>query len=225
MRRKTKAVMVAILFASLVLPLYGSGVVSQVDRLGAVYPVIEPDWSTWLPQQAERRLRERPLTLSRDQVREAIKQKMPEIDLPDVKIPRTYTVDPSVQVGRPVTDHTGKIVVPAGARVNPLERLPALVRSAHEGSGGADAQQLDLPFRPVVIINGLKKKQVVWATGLQESPLVLITSGDVFDLSQRLGRPVYPAPKALIERFAIERAPVMLSSKGGMIEIEEVALP
>lgn len=194
-----------ILLASFTLPLYGSGAVSLVDRLGPVYPIIEPDWSTWLPQQAEKRLRERPPTLSRDQVREAIKQKMPEIDLPDVKVPRTYTVDPSVQVGRPVADHTGQIVVPAGARVNPLEHLPA--------------------FRPIVIINGMKKKQVAWAAGLQESPLVLITAGDVFDLSQRLGRPVYPAPKALIERFAIERAPVMLSSRDGMIEIEEVALP
>ncbi|NKE72842.1 hypothetical protein [Candidatus Manganitrophus noduliformans] len=206
MRRKTKAVMAMILLALFTLPLRGSGSVGPVERLGPVfYPIIEPDWSTWLPRQAEKHLRERPLTFSRDQVREAIKQKMPEIDLSEVKVPRTYTVDPSVQVGRPVTDHTGKIVVPAGARVNPLERFPA--------------------FRPIVIINGMKKKQVGWAAGLQESPLALITSGDVFELSQRLGRPVYPAPKALLDRFAIERAPVMLSSKGGMIEIEEVALP
>lgn len=205
MRRKTKAVTVAILLASFTLPLYGSGAVGPVDRLGPVYPIIEPDWSTWLPQQAEKRLRERPPTFSRDQVREAIKQKMPEIDLPDVTVPRTYAVDPSVQVGRPVTDHTGKIVVSAGARVNPLDRVPV--------------------FRPIVIINGMKKKQVEWAARLQESPLVLITAGDVFDLSQRLGRPVYPAPKALIERFAIERVPVVFSSRNGMIAVEEVALP
>lgn len=194
-----------ILLALFTLPLYGSGAVSLVERLGPVYPIVEPDWSTWLPQQAEKRLRERPPTFSRDQVRKAIKQKMSEIDLPEVKIPRTYTMDPSVQVGRPLTDHTGKIVVPAGARVNPLDHLPT--------------------FRPIVIVNGLKQKQVAWAAKLQESPLVLITAGDVFDLSQRFGRPVYPVPKALIDRFAIERAPVMLSSKGGMIEIEEVALP
>jgi len=196
--------MAMILLALFTLPLRGSGSVGPVERLGPVYPIIEPDWSTWFPRQAEKHLRERPLTFSRDQVREAIKRKMPEIDLAEVKVSRTYTVDPSVQVGRPVTDHTGKVVVPAGARVNPLERLPV--------------------FRPIVIIDGLKKKQVVWVAGLQESPLVLITSGDAFDLSQRLGRPVYPAPKALIERFAIERTPVMLSSKNGMIKVEEVAL-
>lgn len=202
-----------ILCALLAFPLYGStglipdgsGVVSQVDRLGPVYLVIEPDWSTWLPQQAEKRLRERAPTLSRDRVREAIKQKMPEIDLLDVKIPRTYTVDPSVQVGRPVTDHTGRILIPAGSRVNPLERL--------------------LFFRPIIVIDGRKANQVAWAGGLEEQPLILVTGGDLFALSDRFRRPVYPAPKALIERFAIERAPVMLSSKGRMIEIEEVALP
>lgn len=183
----------------------GNGTVGQIDRLGPVYPIIEPDWSTWLPRQAEKRLRERPLIFSRDQLREAIKRKMPEIGLPEVKVSRKYTVDPSVRIGRPVSDHTGRILVPAGSRVNPLEHLPTI--------------------RPIVIINGLKKKQVAWAAGLRESPLVLITAGDIFDLSQQFGRPVYPAPKALIERFVIERAPVMLSSKGGMIEIEEVALP
>lgn len=212
MKRKTKAVMVMVLLTSLALPFYGStgrttdgsGVVSQVERLGPVYPVIEPDWSTWLPQQAEKRLRERAPTLSRDRVREAIKQKMPEIDLLDVKIPRTYTVDPSVQVGRPVTDHTGKIVVPAGARVNPLERLPF--------------------FRPIIVIDGRKANQTKWAGGLEHQPLILVTSGDLFALSDRFGRQIYPVPEALIERFSIGRVPVILSARGGMIEIEEVVL-
>lgn len=193
-----------VLLASFTLPLYGSGAVSLVDRLGPVYPIIEPDWSTWLPKEAERRLRERP-SFSREQVRETIKRKMPEIDLPEVKVSRKYKVDPSVRIGWPVSDHTGRILIPAGSRVNPLERLPTI--------------------RPIVIIDGLKKKQVAWAARLRESPLVLITAGDIFDLSQQFGRPVYPAPKALIERFAIERVPVVLSSRNGMIAVEEVALP
>lgn len=210
-----------VLFA---LPLYGSGTVGPIDRLGPVYPIIEPDWSTWLPKQAEKRLRERPLTFSGDQIRDAINRKMPKTDFPEVKVSRRYTVDPSVQVGLPVTDHTGKIVIPAGARVNPLERLPSLVRSTHERSGGANAQQLDAPFRPIVIIDGTKTKQIDWASGIQGNPLVLLTAGDVLDLSRRFGRQIYPAPGALIERFTIERVPLMISSKNGVIEVEEVVL-
>ena len=176
-----------------------------MDHLGPVYPIIEPDWSVWLPQQAEKRLRERPLTLSRDQVREAIKQKMPQIDIPEVKVSRKYTVDPSARISRPVSDHTGRILVPTGSRVNPLEHLPF--------------------FRPIIVIDGRKEKQAAWAAALEQKPLILFTGGDLFSLSERFRRQVYPVPKALIERFAIERVPVMLSSKGGMIEIEEVALP
>lgn len=187
------------------LPLYGSGAISSIDRLGPVYPIIEPDWSTWLPKQAEKRLRERPLTFSENQIRSALNQMMPKIDYPEVKVSRKYTVDPSVQVGLPVTDQTGRIIIPAGARINPLERLPS--------------------FRPIVVIDGTKKKQADWAAGVQGSPLVLITAGDVLDLSRRFGRQIYPAPSTLIERFAIERVPVMLSSKNGVIEIEEVVLP
>lgn len=204
MRRKIEGAAAMVLLVFFALPLYGSGTIGPIDRLGPVYPIIEPDWSTWLPKQAERRLRERPLTFSRDQIRGALNRKMLKTHFPEVKVSRRYIVDPSVQVGLPVTDQAGKIVISAGARVNPLEHLPF--------------------FRPIVIIDATKKKQVEWATGIQGSPLVLITTGDVVELSQRFGRQIYPAPSALIERFAIERVPAMISSKNGMIEVEEVVL-
>jgi conjugal transfer pilus assembly protein TraW len=203
-RRKIEGAAAMVLLVLFALPLYGSGTIGPIDRLGPVYPIIEPDWSTWLPKQAEKRLKERPLIFSRDQIRDAINWKMPKTNFPEVKVSRRYTVDPSVQVGLPVTDQTGKIVISAGARVNPLEHLPF--------------------FRPIVIIDATKKKQVEWATGIQGSPLVLITTGDVLELSRRFGRQIYPAPSALIERFAIERVPVMLSYKNGMLEVEEVVL-
>ncbi len=193
-----------VLLVFFALPLYGSGAVGPIDRLGPVYPIIEPDWSTWLPKQAEKRLRERPLTFSRDQIREAINRKMSKTGLPEVTVSRRYSVDPFMQVSLPVTDHTGRIVISAGTRVNALERLPS--------------------FRPIMIIHGTKKKQIEWAAGIQGSPLVLVTAGDFLDLSRHFGRQIYPAPSALIERFAIERVPAMLSSKNGMIEVEEVVL-
>ncbi len=193
-----------VLLGLVALPLYGSGTVGPIDRLGPVYPIIEQDWSTWLPTQAEKRLKERPLTFSRDQFKNALNRMMPKTHVPEVKVSRRYSVDPSVQVGLPVTDHTGRIVISAGTRVNPLERLPS--------------------FRPIMIIDGTKKKQIEWAAGIQGSPLVFVTAGDVLDLSRHFGRQIYPAPSALIERFAIERVPAMLSSKNGMIEVEEVVL-
>ncbi|MDI6790696.1 MAG: hypothetical protein QME44_08420 [Thermodesulfobacteriota bacterium] len=55
----------------------------------------------------------------------------------------------------------------------------------------------------------------------EEKLLVLITKGDVVTLSSRLGAPVYPAPEALIERFSIERVPIILSAEGTMLKAEK----
>jgi conjugal transfer pilus assembly protein TraW len=189
------------LFALFILPIQGN---STPDRLGPVYPIIEPDWLVYLPQQAEKRLRERPPTLSKEQLRLAIRRQMPGTDLPEVKVPRTYSIDPGVKVSQPVPDHTGKIVIPAGGRINPLNYLPA--------------------FRPIVILDGRKAQQVAWVREViaKVNPLILITGGDAMELNMRLDVPVYPAPKALIERFSIERVPVILSQEDLQIKVEEV---
>ncbi len=173
------------------------------DRLGPVYPITEPDWLEWLPQQAEKKLRAKPLTLSRKQLKQAIERQMPHKDFPEVKVPRTYYIDPTVKASQPVSDHTGKIVIPAGGRINPLEHLPG--------------------FRPIVILDASKTRQVEWIKKYitEENPLVLITKGDVRALSNRLGTPVYPAPEALLERFSIERVPVILSAERTMLKAEE----
>jgi len=201
-KRQIKATLAISLLVLIMLPIYGN---STADRLGPVYPIIEPDWLEWLPKQAEMRLREKPPSFSKEQLKEAIRRQTPEVELPEATSPKTYTFDPSLRTDRPVTDQTGNVVIPAGALVNPLERL--------------------LEFRPIIIIDGKKKKQVEWAKGLIRSlkPLVLMTSGDVLELNKQLGVPVYPVPNALISRFSIERVPVILSQEGKQIKVEEVA--
>jgi conjugal transfer pilus assembly protein TraW len=201
MKRQINQVLVISLLVLMALPLQGN---SPLDRLGPVYPIIEPDWLEWLPKQAEKRLRERPLALSKEQIKEAIQRQMPHMDLPEVKVPRTYYVDPAVKVNQPVADHTGRIVIPAGGRINPLEYLPG--------------------FRLIVVVDGRKEQQVEWVKGVitQIRPLVLITAGDVLELNTMLGMAVYPAPQAIIDRFSIQRVPVILSRQGKTLKVEEV---
>jgi len=200
-KRQINAAIAIGLLVVISLPIYGN---STQDRLGPVYPIIEPDWLEWLPKQAEKRLGEMSLSFSKMQLREAIQRHMPEIELPEVKTPRIYLIDPAVQTNQPLTDYQGKIVVPSGSRINPLEHLPGL--------------------RPIVILDGRKKGQVEWVKGLIGSlkPLVLIAGGDVLKLNEQLGMTVYPVPKALIERFSIQRVPVILSRDGEQVKIQEV---
>jgi conjugal transfer pilus assembly protein TraW len=201
MRSRIKAVLAVILLILMVLPLQGN---STTDRLGPVYPIIEHDWLEWLPKQAEKRLKERPLALSEKHLKEAIQRQMPQMDLPEVKAPRTYYVDPAVKVSQPVADHTGKIIIPTGGRINPLDHLPG--------------------FRPIVVMDGRQERQVEWVKGViaEVKPLVLLTGGDVLKLNTDLGISVYPAPEALIQKFSIERVPVLLSQESKQIKVQEI---
>lgn len=202
-RRKKGTFKVLIATASLLvmLPIVGSslrevgaGPAEQVDRLGPVYPILELDWSTWLPAQMQKRLEQRPLTFSKDQIRAALYRQVPPIDLPEVKIPRIYTVDPSVRVSR-----SG----PGGETLNPMTYLAS--------------------FRPMVVIDGSKERHVQWAKRVlgETNSIVLTLAGDVPALSARLGAAVYPTPPLFLERFSITRVPVVVSQTGGLVRVEE----
>jgi conjugal transfer pilus assembly protein TraW len=192
--RKLIPIILLVVFA---LPLYGS---QTGDRLGPVYPIIEPDWLEWLPQKMKQQLDKKPV-YSQGQLKEAIQRRMPEVNLPEVRVSRTYMIDPTVQVSRPVTGANG--LIPAGSRVNPLEHL-------------AD-------FRPILVIDGRRKGQIAWAKAMAPiRPIVLAVAGDILSLGQLLGMPIYPVPKGLIDRFSIERVPVVISKKGKLIQVEEV---
>jgi len=200
-KRQIRELLAIGLLVSVAWPVFGS---SSQDGLGPIYPIIEPDWLDWLPKQAEKRLREKPPSFTKEQLQQNIRRRMPDIDLPEVKTPRIYHMDPAVTTNQPLTDQQGKILVPSGGKINPLDHLPE--------------------FQPVVIIDGRKKKQVDWAKGIIGSlrPLFLITGGDMLKLNEQFGVTVYPAPKSVIDRFFIERVPVILSRDGEQIRVEEV---
>lgn len=180
-----------------------AGPAHQADRIGPVYPIIEPDWSTWLPTQIQKRLTERPLTVSRDQVGAALRRQIANVELPEVKTPRTYTIDPSVRVPHPATDSLGRNLA-AGETFNPITYLAG--------------------FRPMVVIDGRKDRHVQWAKRAltKTNSIVLTLAGDVPDLSARLGAPVYPAPLLLLERLSITRVPVVVSESASIVRIDEV---
>lgn len=200
---KVVLVAVSLLALSITGSLLQAGSAGTADRVGPVYPIIEPDWSTWLPAQMQKRLKQRPLTVSRDHVRAAIRRQVPDLDLPEVNIPRTYTVDPSVRVPRPGADPLGRAFA-AGETLNPMMYL--------------------VGFRPIVVIDGGKERHVQWAKGVlgERNAVVLTLAGDVPAFSARLGAPVYPAPPLLLERLSITRVPVVISQAGKLVRVEEV---
>ena len=181
----------------------GAGPVREAERLGPVYPILEPDWSTWLPAQMQKRLQQRSLTVTRDQIRAALRRQAQELDLPEVKTPGAYAVDPSAQVPHPGMGPVGRTLT-AGETLNPMTYL----------SG----------FRPMVVIDGRNERHVHWAKRVltRTNSIVLTLGGDVSALSTRLGIPVYPVPPLLLERLSIMRVPVTISQANGLVRVEEV---
>lgn len=196
------ASLLALLIAGRSLREVGAGSAGYADRLGPTYPILEPDWSTWLPAQMQKRLEKQSLGLPRDRVRSALRRQARDLDLPEAMTPRTYTVDPSVRIPRPATDprHT----LTAGDTLNPITYLAG--------------------FRPIVIIDGRKERHVQWAkrTLTKANSIVLTLAGDVLALSARIGAPVYPTPPLLLDRLSITRVPVVILQADSLVRVEEV---
>lgn len=197
------ALLVILAIVGSVLREVAAGPVGEADRLGPVYPILEPDWSIWLPAQLDKRLGKRSLTASLDQVRAAFRRQIPDLELPEVKTPRTYTVDPSVRVPHPAIDPLSRNLT-AGETFNPTTYLAG--------------------FRPMIVIDGRKERHVQWAKRAltKANSIVLTLAGDVPALSARLGSPVYPAPPQLLERLSVTRVPVVISQADGLVRVEEV---
>lgn len=75
----------------------------------------------------------------------------------------------------------------------------------------------------ILPVRDLPEAKVEWLKRIitEEKPLVLIIRGDVVELGKGLGVSVYPAPADLLERFSIERVPVILKAEGELVKVEE----
>jgi conjugal transfer pilus assembly protein TraW len=122
-------------------------------------------------------------------------------DIPTATSPKTYYVDPSVVLSQDIRDHTGKVIFPAGAAVNPADYVPLT------GS--------------YIVINGLKPAQVRLALRGRYRKIML-TKGDLRALIKKYGVPFYVATEAVVERFSISAVPSVISREGRLIKVEQI---
>jgi conjugal transfer pilus assembly protein TraW len=124
------------------------------------------------------------------------------VELPKAIEHRVRRLDPTVTTENELRDHEGRLIVPAGATINPLEMLPFSSR--------------------LVVFDGADAEERAWAMEKiePESKTILITTGIDRDvgwpawkkLHEDLGQPVYLLPAKLAERFAIEATPTLIEA-------------
>ena len=121
---------------------------------------------------------------------------------------RTYYFDPTVTLEKNAVDGKGRIIVPAGTTVNPLQY------------GGLSKNYIFIDARDPKQFEFAVKKHA-------ERPMdkFVLTGGSWIDLSNKLGTQVfYDQSGALTRKFRITRVPAILSQDGRRLKIEELAL-
>lgn len=183
----------------------------ELGQIGPVYPIGEESaLDTILARLKEK---ERTGELKRIQ-QEAIKRSVasaknpkPVEGLTTVQERSQRLIDPTVTYSRAITTDDGQIVVPAGAKINPL--LVTSLSKRLVFFDGRDKAQAEA-VRKMVAKGGTKVKPI-------------LVAGSWFDTSKAWKTQVYYDQQGkLSQRFGIRAVPSVISQQGAMLLVEEV---
>ncbi|MBL8484168.1 MAG: type-F conjugative transfer system protein TraW [Rhodocyclaceae bacterium] len=178
--------------------------------IGPVYPVIEPDFL----QQIMAALRAKEASgelakLQREGARRAQQTALhpAALALPATSSPRTFYFDPTVVAPQNISDQTGRILVAAGTRVNPLERVTL------------SANWLFFDAR--------EPAQVACARSIAERHewrvKPILTGGDYAEVARSWGHRVYFDQRGLItQTLGIGQVPALVTQDGARLRIDEM---
>jgi len=178
----------------------------DLGKIGNTYSIVEKDALAEIKERAKN------VDIGRykNQLGNKIKNYRPN-DAPLLKTAHSdssFTVDLTYTLDFDITDGRGNIVYPKGYTFNPLDYINY--------------------NRTIVVINGADSRQVEWFEksehGKDTNTLLLITNGSYYRLSQRLRRQVFYANAKIVERFKIKAVPSVISQKGNVMEVKEIAV-
>ena len=178
---------------------------------GATWPVIEPD----LLEEIEARLvemqRSGELARLEEEARERARRKLEEPDpvpgIAPAREHRSRLFYPTITVAQDIRTPDGVLIAAAGARVNPLERMPLT--------------------RDLIFVDGRRAAEIAWALARERESgrpaKIVLLAGRPLDLMRRHRRPFFfDAGGRLAERFAIAATPTVIAQDGQALRITEV---
>jgi conjugal transfer pilus assembly protein TraW len=144
----------------------------------------------------------------RDRYLAAIENPAPLPGISTARESRVRTFDPTFTFGEDFEDQNGRVLVKAGTRVNPLDYTPLT--------------------KTLIFIDGRDPEQVAFAKSRTDTrPLdkVILVAGSFLKLNREWGRPTYFDQRGhLSTKLGIKRVPAVVSQKGNLLQIEEIAL-
>lgn len=179
--------------------------------IGPVYPIAEPS----LLEVILARLRDAEASgvLARlqrdaqDRAKHQIEQPAAIVKLTKTTKARSFHYDPSIVVPYAIHDADGKVIVPPGTMVNPLDSVSL--------------------SQALLFIDARDNAQVKRASGILDERggklKVILTGGSYLDLMRRWKRPVFfDQQGALTEKLGIRHVPALVTQDGKRLKIEEI---
>ena len=177
--------------------------VGQTLTLGQTFPIAEPDVLAEIQERVakadvEGAMKRRPLEQH---------SAFQSVGLPYAKQPRERVFDPTYTLPQAITDAQGKVIYPAGTKINVYARMT-------------------MPGRVVVI--GPEPAHYRWLREVvkpTERDVVLLAGGNPYQVRQSEELPVFILDERMVERFGLEAAPAVVSQQGVMLKVAEYAVP
>lgn len=124
------------------------------------------------------------------------------IDVPKAKERRIRYFDPTIETENDLRDHEGRLIAPAGTKINPLAALPFTSRIIiFDGTDAAErqwAKERVLDDRNTILITTRIDRDVGWPAWKT--------------LHEGLGHPVYLLQAQIAERFALAATPTLIEA-------------
>ncbi len=191
--------------------LAGKAAAKDYGQQGAVFPVIETDLlsviqakltrmqSTGAMDRANREL------ARRTEARVRRPQRVAGISAAAAS--RSWSFDPTITVSEDIRDNKGRVVVPRGTRVNPLDTIGLRQR--------------------LVFLDADDPAQVAWAlrtTTALNAKLILIGGSPFHAMKKAQRRFFFDQGGTLTKKFGIEAVPATVEQSGRLLKVSEIAL-
>jgi len=176
---------------------------------GQLFPVLEKDLMTLLRErlknlspEKKRKFQER---LQETYVK-MLQDPPPVTGVKPCRKYRSYLFNPTVTVRQDVLDHEGRVVVPTGMEVNPLDY------SSLEGG--------------LLFFDGANEKQVAWARKQSDDAKWILVGGRPIELEEKEGRGVYFDQRGVyVHHFGLRSVPAKITQQGKQFLVEEILVP
>lgn len=167
--------------------------------LGHTYPIEERD----LLEVIQEKLASR----SEDEILSYVWQRQDFVPKPlkrlkECKKPRSFYFDPTVVLKEDILDAKGKVIIPKGTAYNPLESFSL--------------------NNPLLFLNGEDENHIRWASNQEDGSVWILSKGDPFKLSGRLGRAIkFDQGGTIVKRLKIKHIPAKVVQEKIKLRIEE----